>query len=165
MAEVEPFRQVCPGCHRSLKIRVDEIPDDDFTIQCPKCKTEVAVRVAAIRAAMSRPSGAERSVSGEVYRATPSRSGSAPPAPAIEARNKDGAGGEGADLSRKGRELFRGDSSDDHKQAADYFRRAVVAAPPHPEPMAALALNSLFLPKSDREGIGVTQAAVWADYV
>lgn len=271
MAEVEPFRQVCPGCHRSLKIRVEQIPDADFTIQCPKCRTEVEVRVAAIRAAMARPGGREPSnpsrpgrdafpegepvnepsdVSGgfgaqdltaSIIEASQSGRNRVPSSPraessasrsrsiprnaprtspkgragasqlpwpmiagvsggivvlvllavlllhhgggggtavgadnersveadvkAIQARYKDGAGGEAADLFRSGLELFRGDSSEEHRQAAEYFRRAVVAAPHHPEPMAALALNSLFLPKSDRDGVGVTQAAGWADYV
>lgn len=268
------LKQSCTACGRSLKIRLEEVPEADFYINCPKCTADQLVRaddVAAIAGqtapgapppatpphvmgsgaksaappsstpAPSRPDemdslgfgaqdltdslGKRRSatpafvdrdgpslssakiapantprtsaprtadprapvvaiVGGSVggivllillvWFLWPSSSGPAPgPAndvqrdiAAITARYKEtGAGGTAPDLFREGLELFRGDSYAEHREAADRFRRALVAAPHHPEPLAALALNSVFLPRSDREGIGVAQANVWADHV
>lgn len=249
------LKQSCTQCGRSLKIRLEEIPDADFYITCPKCKADQLVRasdVAAVAGATApgmpgapAPSAPEESGSlgfgaqdltdalrrknkgttpAFVDKDGPSISsarvipknaprttarpgaatsqlpivaiagggaaglllllvlvwllwpgGGGPAGPsndierdiaAITAKYKDtGAGGTAPDLFREGLDLFRGDSFAEHREAQDRFRRALVAAPHHPEPLAALAMNSVFLPRSDREGIGVAQANVWADHV
>lgn len=265
------LRQSCTGCGRSLKIRLEEVPEQDFTITCPKCKSEQHVRaqdVAAIAsatavsalppAAVPAPAPAaprvpprsapaptdapdpigslgfgaqdlteslnkRNRVPAHVERDGPSIASSAPkvpprnaprtpPRPSLDAPivaiaggsalglvllsfviwilwpggsgsrgatdeiardtqaltsryAESGPGGTAPDLFREGLDLFRGDSFADHRDAADRFRRALAAAPHHPEPLAALALNSSFLPRSDRDGIGVAQANVWAAHV
>ena len=259
------LKQSCTACGRSLKIRLEDVPEADFYINCPKCKADQLVRAgdvaavagatavspdvpggapAAMTAAPSAPDErdslgfgaqdltgslmkmgrAERGATPAfVDRDGPSLSSSkvlprnaprttpragTPTAPvfaiaggvagglvvllllvwllwpgggtgeirpssdiqediaSITGRYEEtGAGGTAPDLFREGLDLFRSDAYSDHRDAADRFRRALVAAPHHPEPLAALALNSVFLPRSDRDGIGVAQANVWADHV
>jgi len=264
------LKQSCTACGRSLKIRLEEVPEADFYINCPKCKADQLVRASDVAAlsgstvpstpkmepratpltpAPSRPDeqdslgfGAQdltdssqkkrgKTGAGVPVNPTPAfvdrdgpslsnakilprnaprttpRAGAdarapivaivggglagvlllaivvwviwpgkkADPGPAtdierdiatITARySETGPGGTAPDLFREGLELFRGDSYADHREAGDRFRRALAAAPHHPEPLAALALNSVFLPRSDRDGIGVAQASVWADHV
>lgn len=264
----EIIRQVCSGCRRSLKIKIDQVPTEDFAIECPKCQTEVVVRVSTVQAALqsadggeaapeqgapprsSKPVGgfgatdltdslghandsgggavpdygegpAEPSLSAKriIPRNAPRTSpppqeaglpgiiAKLPPWPLLAAggagillllivlvwaiRPRGGADvpssvasdesvkadiaaigttvkgppGEAPELFRNGMDKFRGDSLAEHREAGELFRRALAAAPHHPEPLAALALNSVFLPKSDRGGIGVAQANVWSDYV
>lgn len=271
-------KQSCTACGRSLKIRLEEVPEADFYINCPKCNADQLVRAADVAAIAGQTvPGAAAALAPPAAPSTPGsaprRPGSFPtPAPskpdemgslgfgaqdltdslgggskrrsatpayvdkdgpsismakvvprntprtapprttdprgpliaivgggtgglvllvllvwllwpgerkpagpgtdverdiaAITARYKEtGAGGAAPDLFREGLELFRGDSFAEHRDAADRFRRALVAAPHHPEPLAALALNSVFLPRSDREGVGVAQANIWADHV
>lgn len=278
----EVIRQVCTGCRRSLKIRIDQVPTEDFAIECPKCQSEVVVRVSTVQAALqaadggeaapeppapprakpvgsefqedrpTRPSGGdgnafgatdltdslgrgndggaipddnfnrgEGSVSARrvIPRNAPRTSPPAqaaglpgiaaklPPWPLLAAAGAgmflllviavwafgprgsadvpstgvsdesvkadiaaigasiQGPPGDAPELFRGGMDKFRGDSLAEHREAGELFRRALAAAPHHPEPLAALALNSVFLPKSDRGGIGVAQANVWSDYV
>lgn len=291
---IQVVRQACTGCGRTLKIKIDQIPDEDVQIVCPKCEAEVLVRVATIQAAFAgatdggtpvngagpdaperpthssgsaprpRPAApppeqedelsagfgatdltdalmrrgvaertpienSEPSISGQRIiprnspRTTPpgGRRGfelpirlpvrlpeGVPPwaaiagaagalvlavgaivllvrflggggetasLPAIGAQvdatiaqiraEYPDPGGEAPELFRDGMSLLRGDSSREHVEADVLFRRALAAAPNHPEPLAALALNSLFIPRSDRKGIGLVQASQWADHV
>lgn len=262
------LKQSCTACGRSLKIRLEEVPDADFYINCPKCKADQLVRAGDVAAlAGATAPGMPKVEPGPVVTPAPSKpdeqdslgfgaqdltdslqkrtrgktgGGGATPAfvdrdgpslsnakilprnaPRTVPRGGDerarapmvaiagggagglllllvliwliwpggkgntgpatdierdiaaitvrydatGPGGAAPELFREGLELFRGDSFADHRDAAERFRRALAAAPHHPEPLAALALNSVFLPRSERDGIGVAQANVWADHV
>src|SRR3954470_18212314 len=49
------YRMVCSGCKKTLKVELSDVPEQDFQIECPRCRNPVVVRVAAVRAAMARP--------------------------------------------------------------------------------------------------------------
>lgn len=287
------YRLVCSGCKKVLKVELSETPDQDFQLDCPRCRNPVTVRAAAVHAAMMRPAppgtrpsestglweaeagpeasapsttmpsaaagnpefGARdmtsailemqteretvapvetvppppppasapirssRAVPSNAPRTTPRAPGEhAPPPWGIVAAVGGGAlllvligggllvhrftgrsggpaaaatplpstvesdasvrkdiaalkaaypdpGGAAQDLFAQGLASLRGDSAADHRDAAEKFRRAIAADPANAEPLAALAMALTFLPRSERGGLGVTQANQWADYV